>query len=95
MQLIQKKKTKEKITLGIEGELTIYSVKDLNNALSDYFGSEKNLEFDMSKISKIDTAGFQLIEMIRREIKNSGRNVLFFNPSAEVAGIYNLFGEEL
>ena len=95
MKLTEKKKDKSKISFAIEGDISIYSVKELKDELSKYFDNNKNMEFDLSAVDKLDTAGFQLLLMASKELESKDKKLTIINPSSETERIFKLFGEDL
>lgn len=95
MEVSEKKKTKDKVSLAIEGDLNIYSVKEVKGRLTEYFENIKNFEFDLSAVGNVDTAGFQLLAMLKKEVSEREKNLKIVNPSDGIVRIFNLYGEEL
>ena len=84
--------TKKKITIEVEGDLTIYSANDFKNHMVKYCAKSKDIEIDLSKVVKFDTAGFQLVILARREIENANNKLIIKNLSNEVKTIFDLYG---
>ena len=95
MKITEKKKNKDKLSIAIEGNLTIYSVKELKDKFSGYLEENKNFEVDLSAVDAVDTAGFQLIALLRKEVSDRNKNFKVINPSNEVIRIFDLYGEVL
>jgi anti-anti-sigma factor len=95
MKVTEKKKNKDKVSVGIEGDMNIYSIKDLKEQLSGFIENSKNIELDLSAVDRVDTAGFQLLAKMKREIAGKDRIFKIVNPSDEVTRIFNLYGEVL
>jgi anti-anti-sigma factor len=95
MKVIEKKKDKEKVSIALEGDMTIYSVKELKNELSGYFTNIRNMEFDLSKIDTIDTSGFQLLATAMKELEERDKTFSIINPSDDVKRIFKLYGENI
>jgi anti-anti-sigma factor len=93
MKVKEKKKNKDKVSVAIEGDINIYSVKELKERFSEFFDNVKNIELDLSAVDVVDTAGFQLLATIRKELNNKDRILTIVNPSNEIARIFNLYGE--
>lgn len=61
-------KTKNGICrLAIEGEMTIYTALDTKPQLLRHLAKLKELEVDLSQVTEIDSAGLQLLIMLKRE----------------------------
>ncbi len=55
------------VRVGIDGELTIYTVAELAAALLPQMGAAACLELDLSQVTEMDGAGLQLLAVIERE----------------------------
>jgi anti-anti-sigma factor len=65
---IQLKQQKKGVThLAIQGELTIYSVLEHKQALSQYLNSAKDVQIDLADVTEIDSAGLQLLMFLKQE----------------------------
>ncbi len=95
MKVTEKKKSKDKVLVTIEGNVNIYSVKELKERLLGFVEDAKNIELDLSAVDVADTAGYQLLAMIRKEVLSRDRIFTIIKPSNEVARIFNLYGEVL
>ena len=95
MKLVEKKKDKSNIIIAVEGEMTIYSARELLTGLYKYLDKIKNTELDLSKVTKIDTSGFQLLSMARKEVEGKDKTFKIVNPSSDVTRIFKLYGENL
>lgn len=95
MKIFRRKQDDGKTILKIEGKITINLVKLLKQVLLDFLKKSNRLELDLSGVTRIDTAGFQLIYLIRREANNNNSIFSIVNPAADVERIFKLFGEEM
>ena len=73
--------------VALSGELTIYSVAEIKSALAEAMGKASAIEVDLSAVSKIDTAGLQLMLIVKR---NPGSDVRFVNHPPEVLRLVDL-----
>ena len=84
--------------MRIEGELNIYSVKDICEQLLDLLTQIDDVEVDLGGVTDIDTAGIQLMLLAKRFPKKSVR---FVGHSAvvlrlvDLANIGQLLGDPL
>lgn len=70
---ISRKHNKSSTTLRLSGECTIYhaaSAKDV--LLGDSKGFDKTVKLDLEQVSELDTAGVQLLMMLRKAIEQAG-----------------------
>lgn len=86
--------------LLIEGELTIYTASELKGRLLEALESQESLLIDLSQVSEIDTAGLQLLLMVRREAGERGVSVVFAGHShavtecLELCNLSTVLGEQ-
>ena len=79
--------------LALEADLTIYNVVDAKHRLLDAVRSLKTLELDLSQVGEMDTAGFQLLVLAKREAQRLGRTlrIVAHSPAVlEVLEFYNM-----
>ena len=95
IDISEKKDKSGNTTLIMNGEATIYSVAELKQELTGKYKDSENLIFDFSGITKMDTAGFQLFFLLRKNADGKGREVVYENPSDEVKRIFDLYGENI
>ena len=87
--------------VSIAGAMTIYDAVDHKKYLLDAFNNSDELEIDLSGVSELDTAGVQLLVLLKREAFKEGKQVRLVAHSAallEVLEVYNLaayFGDQL
>lgn len=88
-------------TLAIEDELTIFTASERKNRLLDFLKSDDELEINLSKVSEIDTAGLQLLILIKREAAKTGKTlrlVMHSKPVLEILELTRLsqsFGDQI
>ncbi|CBL43761.1 predicted sulfate transporter/antisigma-factor antagonist STAS [gamma proteobacterium HdN1] len=74
-----------------EGELTIYRVADYKPQLIQVLESHPSIVVDLSRVTEFDTAGLQLLILLKREAKARGITSSFTGHSAEVTELFQLF----
>jgi anti-anti-sigma factor len=86
----------------LSGKLTIYEVAELKPLLANWLGhSESRLELDLSGIDEIDSAGVQLLALLKQESQKQGKTLVLHRHSAMVQrifvrmGVVGLFGDPL
>jgi len=77
-------------TLTLEDELTIFTAADLKPQLLNFLNEDDELEIDLSKIVEMDTAGLQLLILIKREANKAGKKLHFIFHSKTVLEILEL-----
>jgi anti-anti-sigma factor len=76
--------------LLIDGELTIYNATEQKTALLNFLNSGDQLEIDLSLVSELDTAGLQLLVLIKREAAKLGKDLRFVMHSKIVQEVLEL-----
>lgn len=80
-------------SMTIEGEMTIYTINELQKSLSENLNTCSELNIYLSMVSRIDTSGFQLLLLAKKEAEKKDISIKFLEPSQEVEHIFNLYGE--
>jgi anti-sigma B factor antagonist len=70
--------------LAIGEEMTIYNASAQKALLLDALAATEHLELDLSSVAEIDTAGLQLLMLVKREAVQHGKNVSISGHSAAV-----------
>ncbi|WP_339532603.1 STAS domain-containing protein [Pseudomonas mucidolens] len=78
--------------VGIDGELTIYTVAELASALLPQIGAAPRLELDLSQVTEMDGAGLQLLALIQREAGVAGTALSVTGQSQAVTQVLQLCG---
>ena len=95
------RKKKSDPPLVIAEDMTIYNAAAHKQRLLDALLATERLEIDLSAVSEIDTAGFQLLVLVKREARRLGKEALIVAHSEavrEVLDFYNMaaaFGDPL
>ena len=66
----RKKNAAKRIAIG--EDMTIYNAAVQKQALIDALTAGQRLEIDLSAVGEIDTAGFQLLMLVKREARRLG-----------------------
>ncbi|MDD5113946.1 MAG: STAS domain-containing protein [Methylobacter sp.] len=77
-------------TLDIEGELTIFTAADQKPQLLAFLESGDELEVNLAGVTEIDSAGLQLLILIKREAAHAGKTLRFVMHSKVVVDILEL-----
>jgi anti-anti-sigma factor len=59
-------------SLVLEGELTIHHALDMKQALLSVLAQSESIEISLAGVTEMDTAGAQLLLMIKREAEEQG-----------------------
>ncbi|MDH5229908.1 MAG: STAS domain-containing protein [Gammaproteobacteria bacterium] len=79
--------------VNLQGELTIYHAMANKQKLVDILAksSGEPVPIDMSGVTEMDSAGFQLLLLAKREARNKGIDLSFVHCSAAVKEIIEAF----
>lgn len=77
-------------TLTIEDELTIFTAADQKANLLSFLDSGDSLELNLSQVAEMDTAGLQLLILIKREAARTDKTLRFTMHSKVVLDILEL-----
>ncbi|MCX8017380.1 MAG: STAS domain-containing protein [Rhodocyclaceae bacterium] len=87
--------------LILDGPMTIYNAGEIKAQLLNALKSASIVELDLSHVSEMDTAGFQLLVMAKRESQREGKTlriVAHSQPVRDVIDFYNMdafFGDPM
>ena len=73
--------------LSLAEDLTIYHALEQKNILLDALSTTDDLELDLLKVSEIDTAGLQLLILLKKEAQRSGKKVSIVAHSQAVRSV--------
>lgn len=88
-------------TLALDGELTIYTAIEQKTALLNFLTSDNELELNLANVSEMDTAGLQLLILIKREASQNSKILRFVMHSKAVLDVLELtrmtsaFGDQI
>ena len=78
--------------LQIEGEMTVLYAAALKKDLLDNLADCSKLDIDLSQVSEMDTAGFQLLFLIKREAGLSDKSMRITAHSPATLSVLKLYG---
>lgn len=87
--------TEGAITLMLDGAMTIYNAAELKERLITQLRTAAVLQLDLSHVTEIDTAGFQLLVLAKREaqtLQHDLRIVAHSPVVQEVIEFFNMAG---
>jgi anti-anti-sigma factor len=93
--------TEGALHLILDGQMTIYNATEIKAQILDGVRTATILELDLSHVSEMDTAGFQLLVMAKREsqrLEHTLRIVAHSPVVREVIDFYNMdafFGDPM
>ena len=77
--------------LILDGAMTIYNAGEIKEQLLAGLNAAPILELDLSHVNEMDTAGFQLLVMIKRESQRINRTVRIVAHSPAVQDVIEFF----
>ena len=88
-------------SLSVENEMTIYTAVQQRKQLVEFLSSGSELEISLTKVDEIDTAGLQLLILIKHEAAQANKSLRFVMHSAavldvlELTNLTSVFGDPL
>lgn len=76
--------------IGIEGEMTIYTAAEQYAGLRQRLRESKELELDLSEVTELDSAGVQVLMMLKKEMEQARGTLHLVNHSRPVVDVYEL-----
>ena len=70
--------------LTLNEDMTIYHAMEQKNQLLDALSAHETLELDLHKVNDIDTAGLQLLIMLKKAALKAGKQVAIVDHSQAV-----------
>lgn len=92
---------KSHYTLAVSEDMNIYNAAVQKQILLDALGKTESLNIDLSQVAEMDTAGFQVLLLIKREALKANKTVKLAAHSkavTELLDLYNMasyFGDPL
>jgi anti-anti-sigma factor len=89
------------VHLILDGPMTIYNANEIKAQLMNGLQAAPIVELDLSHVNEMDTAGFQLLVMAKRESQRQGHTlrIIAHGPAVrEVIDFYNMdafFGDPM
>lgn len=76
--------------LRVEGEMTIYQAADIKNELMGHLVSSEGVDIDLSAVSELDSAGLQLLILVKREATQAGKTLRLLSHSQAVLDVLDI-----
>ncbi|MBC3936970.1 lipid asymmetry maintenance protein MlaB [Undibacterium rugosum] len=77
-------------SLDIQGELTIYTAATEKLRLQEFLDQDNQLEVNLSRVSEMDTAGLQILILMKKEAQRRGIHLRYVMHSPAVLEILEL-----
>jgi anti-anti-sigma factor len=87
------KRSGELVQLFPEGEMTIYQAAEFMNTLLDGISGDngREIEINLSGVTEMDTAGFQLLVLAKREALRHNKTLRLVSHGAVTLAIMDLY----
>jgi len=79
--------------LQIEGDMNIYSASELKRTLLDHLGAALEIEVNLSRVGEMDTAGFQVLCLAKREAVKGGKVLRLTSHSPAVLEVMDRYNK--
>jgi anti-sigma B factor antagonist len=76
--------------VAIEGEMTIYTAREHKGELLEQLNASEELELDLSEVGEMDSAGLQILLLLKREADATGHKLSLVNHSQAVFEVLEL-----
>ena len=76
--------------LRLEGEMTIFTAKEIKARLLAPLSDCQQINVDLSQVSEMDSAGLQLMILAKREANAMGKEICFVAHSPAVLDVLEL-----
>ena len=73
--------------MSVTEDLTIYHALDQKHQLLDALASADELELDLMQVGEIDTAGLQLLILLKKEAQRTGKRLSIVAHSQSVRAV--------
>lgn len=71
--------------------MTIYHASELKKQLFTYLEEFDEIDIDLSKVSELDSAGVQLLMLMKREVSQINGSLRLFSHSRAVLELFELY----
>jgi anti-sigma B factor antagonist len=75
------------LPLSLVEDLTIYHALELKQTLLDALSATSDLELNLSQVGEMDTAGLQLLILLKKEAQRAGKSVRIVAHSQAVSAV--------
>jgi anti-sigma B factor antagonist len=76
--------------MDIQGELTIYTAAVEKQRLQNFLDTDDELELNLSQVSEMDTAGLQILALMKKEAARRGKTLHYVMHSKAVLEILEM-----
>lgn len=87
---ITSKKSQGCRLITLDGDMTIYDAGEIKAQLLPILAKPGDIEIDLSRVNDMDSAGLQILMLIKRELTQRGDNLSLSSHSRAVLDIFEL-----
>jgi anti-anti-sigma factor len=77
--------------VAISGAMTIYGAAQAKDTLLDALDGAADVEVDLSEVVEMDTAGAQLLALLKREAASAGKRMVLSGHSPAVLEVFDCY----
>lgn len=77
--------------LLIDGDINIYTAPELKRQLLDHLAGTAELEISLAQVGEIDTAGFQVLYLTKREAVKSDKALYLTSHSPVILKVMDMY----
>jgi len=89
--MFKSRKKKGNCSIHLEGDITIYTANELKEKFHACLIKSDSFEVDLSAVSELDTAGFQILLLAKRQATALGKTFQMVKHSQAVMDVFNIF----
>jgi anti-anti-sigma factor len=87
---IQTRKKGRALLVTIKDEMTIYTAAQQKEELLGYMESNQELEMNLAGVSEIDSAGLQILLLLKQEAEQNAKEIRLLNHSQAVTELFEM-----
>ncbi|MCP4697467.1 MAG: STAS domain-containing protein [Gammaproteobacteria bacterium] len=88
---IQQEKDNDRCGLQVAGELTLHNAVEFKAALLAALADCEELEIDLAEVSDMDSAGFQVLVLVKREALAQNKQCSLHSHSQVVIDVLDIY----
>lgn len=90
MEITQRKRAGKR-KMSISGEMSIYEAMELKESLLGALEDIQTLEINLSQVTEIDTVGFQMLVLAKREAERDNKTLQLVEHSEATRDVIDTF----
>lgn len=87
---LQMRLNQDTCSVTLDDEMTIYTASEIKSQLLDALDSSRELEISLAGVSELDSAGVQIILMLRQEARRQQKELRFIHHSPAVLDVLDI-----